>query len=137
MTIIKKWNYECYDIFEYNGYEIEQYVIYIVVNTILKRIRELTKTDNTEYKNYLEKVTILSTNRDLEENVKQGAKMLTVDIEKIPFYQDGLKDGLKKGVESTLEVVAISMLKLNVELEIIQKATGLTLEEIEKLRQKI
>jgi len=67
--------------------------------------------------------------------------MLTVDIEKIPFYQDGLKDGIRKGiqkgVENTLEAVAISMLKLNVELEIIQKATGLTLEEIEKLRQKI
>ena len=41
-----------------------------------------------------EKVTILSTNRDLEENVKQGAKMLTVDLKKIPFYQDGLKDGI-------------------------------------------
>ncbi len=193
-------------LFEYNGYEIEQYVIYIgkasckmknqieqkrisysydiidvreiqcerllyhsnpsavalsilcdfegkdkqmVVNTILKRIRELTKNNNSEYKNYLEKVTILSTNRDLEENVKQGAKMLTVDIEKIPFYQDGLKEGIRKGIregisegiqkgiKSGVEKVAISMLKLNVELEIIQKATGLTLEEIEKLRQKI
>ncbi len=117
----------------------------MVVNTILKRIRELTKNNNSEYKNYLEKVTILSTNRDLEENVKQGAKMLTVDIEKIPFYQDGLKDGIRegiregiqKGIKNGVEKVAISMLKLNVELDIIQKATGLTLEEIEKLRQKI
>ncbi len=197
-------------LFEYNGYEIEQYVIYIgkasckmknqieqkrisysydiidvreiqceellyhnnpsavalsilcdfegkdkqmVVNTILKRIRELTNNDNTEYKNFLEKVTILSTNRDLEENVKQGAKMLTVDIEKIPFYQDGLKDGIRegirkgiregiqegiqKGIQSGVEKVAISMLKLNLDLSVIQKATGLTLEEIEKLRQKI
>ena len=63
--------------------------------------------------------------------------MLTVDIEKIPFYQDGLKEGLKKGVENTLEVVAIGMLKLNVDLEIIQKTTGLTEEEIKKLQQKI
>ena len=43
----------------------------MVVNTILKRIRELTKNDNSEYKNFLEKVTILSTNRDLEENVNK------------------------------------------------------------------
>jgi len=71
--------------------------------------------------------------------------MLTVDIEKIPFYQDGLKDGIRegiregiqKGIKNGVEKVAISMLKLNVELDIIQKATGLTLEEIEKLRQKI
>ena len=54
----------------------------IVVNTILKRIKELVGEDSKRYKNYLEKVTILSTNRDLEQNVKKGAKMLAVDIEK-------------------------------------------------------
>ena len=63
--------------------------------------------------------------------------MLTVDIEKIPFYQDGLKEGIREGIQNGVKKVAISMLKLNVDLEIIQKATGLTLEEIEKLRQKI
>jgi len=103
----------------------------IVINTILKRIRELTKDDDKEYKNYLEKVTILSTNRDLEENVKEGAKMLTVDIEKIPFYQDGLQ----KGIEKTLEKVVLGMLKLNVDMEIIQKTTGLSLVEIEEIKK--
>jgi hypothetical protein len=68
----------------------------MVVNTILKRIRELTKEDDREYQNYLEKVTILSNNRDLEENVKEGANMLAEDNEKIPFYQDWLKKGFRK-----------------------------------------
>jgi predicted transposase YdaD len=79
----------------------------MVVNTILKRIKELTQNDDREYKNYLKKVTVLSTNRDLEENVKKGADMLSIDIEKIPFYQDGLKkgiqDGLKKGIQEGIE----------------------------------
>ncbi len=46
--------------------------------------------------------------------------MLTVDIEKIPFYQDGLKDGIREGIregiQNGVKKVAISMLKLNVEL---------------------
>ena len=105
----------------------------MVINTILKRIRELTKDDDREYKNYLEKVTILSTNRDLEENVKKGANMLAVDIEKIPFYQDGLKEGTR----STLEKVAIGMLKFNVDIEIIHKVSGLTIEQIENLKKEI
>jgi len=50
----------------------------MVVNTILKRIKELTLDDDREYQNYLEKVTILSTNRDLEKNVQEGAEMLTL-----------------------------------------------------------
>ena len=116
------------------------------ITLIDKEWTRVEKRDSdTEYKNFLEKVTILSTNRDLEKNVKQGAKMLTVDVKKIPFYQDGLKDGIRegiregiqKGIQSGVEKVAISMLKLNVDLDIIQKATGLTVEEIEKLRQKI
>ena len=105
----------------------------MVINTILKRIRELTKDDDIEYRNYLEKVTILSTNRDLEENVKRGANMLAVDIEKIPFYQDGLKEGIDRGIEK----VAIGMLKLNVDIEIIHKVSGLTIEQIENLKQEI
>jgi hypothetical protein len=101
----------------------------MVVNTILKRIRELTKDNDVEYQNYLEKVTVLSTNRDLENNVKKGATMLAVDMEKIPFYQDGIKKGVL--------LVAIQMLKLNLDIEIIQKTTGLSLEKIEELQKEL
>jgi predicted transposase YdaD len=109
----------------------------MIVNTILKRIKELTLDDDREYQNYLEKVTILSTNRDLEKNVKEGAEMLTVDIEKIPFYQDGLKKGIQKGIENTLEKVVMGMLKLNVDVEIIHKSTGVSVEQIEEIRKEL
>jgi len=86
----------------------------MVVNTILKRIKELTKDDDREYKNYLEKVTVLSTNRDLEANVKKGANMLAIDIEKIPFYQDGLKKGLQEGIQKGIEKGKYETLKISV-----------------------
>ena len=113
----------------------------MVINTILKRIRELTKDDDREYKNYLEKVTILSTNRDLEENVKRGANMLAVDIEKIPFYQDGkavgLKEGIDRGIEKGILIVVKQMLKLNVDITIIHQYTNVELEKIEEIKKEI
>ena len=67
--------------------------------------------------------------------------MLSVNVEKTPFYRmgmkDGIKEGIREGVENTLEKVAISMLKLNVDMEIIYKTTGLSLNRIGKLKEKM
>ena len=113
----------------------------MVINTILKRIRKLTKDDDREYKNYLEKVTILSTNRDLEENVKKGANMLAVDIEKIPFYQDGkavgLKEGIDRGIEKGILIVVKQMLKLNVDITIIHQYTNVEIEKIKEIKKEL
>ncbi len=62
-----------------------------VINKILRKLRELN--DDNAFEKYLEIVTLYSTNRGLEENIKQGVKMLTVDIEKTPFYQIGVEKG--------------------------------------------
>jgi len=99
----------------------------MVVNTILKRIRELTKNDDREYKNYLKKVTVLSTNRDLEENVKKGAKMLAVDIKNIPFYQDGFKEGAK---EATLKNAMIMIKDFQIAIDDVVKKLNIKKEEL-------
>jgi len=109
----------------------------IVVNTILKRIKELTKGDEREYRNYLKKVNVLSTNRDLENEVEKGAKMLSVNVENMPFYKMGIKEGIQEGIEKGIEKVAIAMLKTNMSIEIIQKTTGLSLQKIEILKKRI
>jgi len=113
----------------------------LIVNTILKRIKELVGDDSKRYKNYLEKVTILSTNRDLEQNVKKGAEMLAVDIEKIPFYQDGkevgLKEGIEKGIEKGIIMIAKQMLKSNVDIETINKYTNLSINRLNELKKEI
>jgi predicted transposase/invertase (TIGR01784 family) len=101
----------------------------------------------------LEKVTILSTNRDLEQNVKKGAKMLAVDIEKIPFYQDGkavglkegiqkgiqkgIQEGIQKGIEKGTRMIAIQMLKANVDIDIILKCTNLSIQKLNELKKEL
>lgn len=103
-----------------------------VVNSILRRLLELSK-DETNFRNYLEKVEILSTNRDLEAYVDKGEAMLAVDIEKLPSFNKGLEQGIEKGIER----VAIGLLKINMDIQIIQKTTGLSLEQIEALKKKV
>ena len=66
-----------------------------VVNTILMRLKVLSS--DQEFRNYLKMVSILSSNRNLEENVKKGVEMLTIDMEKVPFFGDGLKQGREEG----------------------------------------
>ena len=103
----------------------------MVINTILKRIRELTKNDDVEYKNFLKKVTVLSVNRDLEENVKKGANMLAVDIEKIPFYKDGLEKGIEQGAkEATFQNAIIMIEKFKLSIDDIVKELNIKKEEL-------
>ena len=105
----------------------------------------MTDGDEVEYKDYLKKVNILSTNRDLENEVKKGAEMLSVNIEKTPFYQmgveegikEGIREGIREGMENTLEKVVIGMLKTKIDIGIIHKITGLDLKKIEELKRKI
>ena len=69
-----------------------------VVNTILKRLIELSDSE-VSFRNYLEKVEVFSTNRELEKYVDKGEAMLTVDIEKLPSFTRGLEKGIQEGIE--------------------------------------
>ena len=82
--------------------------------------------------------------------------MLSVNIEKTPFYQmgveegmregvregikegvkEGIREGIREGMENTLEKVVIGMLKTKIDIGIIHKITGLDLKKIEELKRK-
>ncbi|MCH9739819.1 MAG: hypothetical protein K0U38_03120 [Epsilonproteobacteria bacterium] len=81
----------------------------MVVNTILRRLRELNS--EKEYRNYLKMVNVYSTNRGLEKEVEKGVEMLTVDIEKTPFYKIGVERGIEQGVEKGKLEMAIEFIK--------------------------
>jgi hypothetical protein len=103
-----------------------------VINRILRKLRELN--DDNAFEKYLEIVTLYSTNRGLEQNVKKGGEMLTVDIEKIPFFQDGMRVGVEKGIFDT----AIVMIeKFHLSIDDIVKELNIKKEElVEYMKQK-
>jgi len=107
----------------------------LVVNTILKRLKELS--DDREYKNYLKMVDVLSTNRNLKDEVKKGADMLSVDIEKTPFYQLGEERGEKRGLKIGIFDTAIVMIdKFNLSIDDIVKELNIKKEELLEYMQE-
>jgi hypothetical protein len=79
-----------------------------------------------------------STNRGLEENVKQGVKMLTVDIEKTPFYQIGVEKGVEKGkIEERFDnaILMIKEFQLAID-DVVQKLNIKKEELLEYMKKK-
>ena len=101
----------------------------MVVNTILKRLKELN--DERSYRDYLKMVNVYSTNRGLEKEVEKGVEMLTVDIEKTPFYQIGMKKGFKEGIkETTLSNAVIMLEKFKLSIDDVVKELNIKKEEL-------
>lgn len=99
----------------------------IVVNTILKRIKELTDGDEIEYGNYIKKVSVLSTNRALKDEVEKGLDMLTVNLEDTPVYQWEMKRAIKK---ANFENAIAMIEKLNLSIDVIVQTLNIKKEEL-------
>jgi len=107
----------------------------MVVNTILKRLRELN--DEREYRNYLKMVNVYSTNRGLEKEVEQGVKMLTVDIEKTPFYKIGIERGMERGAkENALKNAMIMISDFKLAIDDVVKKLNIKKEELLEYMKK-
>ena len=118
-----------------------------VVHYIVKRLKTLLKDDESGFRRYIDMLEILSENLELQETIKEVEKMLThVDLKKLPSYQLGLEQGLEEGREEGLEAgiekgreeeklqVARNLLDILPD-EKIAKSTGLSLQEIRRLRE--
>ena len=75
-----------------------------IVNYIIKRLHEHSNQNEKMFREYMLMLEELSKNRDLEEIVKQGEKMLTqIDYETLPSFSLGIEKGMEKGMEKGLE----------------------------------
>ena len=51
-------------------------------------------------------------------------------------FEQGMEKGLEKGMEKGMKTVALNMLKKQIELSMISEVTGLSIEELKKLKNK-
>jgi len=93
----------------------------MVVNTILRRLREIS--EGQAFRNYLKMVNILSGNRNLKDEVKKGVDMLTVDVEKTPFYEIGFE-------KATFENAIVMIEKFQISIDDIVKELDIKKEEL-------
>ncbi len=111
----------------------------IVVNTILRKLKELS--DDREYSNYLKMVNILSTNRNLVNEVKKGVNMLSVDMKKTPFYQLGEERGEERGEKrgekrGALQMAATMIEEFNLSVDTVAKKLDISLDELKNFLHK-
>jgi len=126
------------------------------IRKVLYKLYELNKDDENSFKNYLLKLETVAELRDeLKPIIKEEEEMLDfkVKLEDLPSYEigfergiergiergveRGIKEGIEKGAEQERIALTKSLLSLNVDIEIIKKATGFSDEEIEKIKESL
>ena len=137
-----------------NDIKIEDFIIY---NVFIPKEIEMCYTDSIKNKLKLFTCDSYLKMKDVVDNCKE-LKIIMTELERLnndkyfgalydveeeqkrmeesakeSGYKDGLQEGREIGIEETTREIAISLLKNNVDINIISKATGLAIKEIEEL----
>jgi len=109
---------------------------------IITRLRELTQDDNHRLGKYMLILDELSTNRDLENTLKEVIKMLRdMNIEKLAGYQvakerwisQGISLGKQEGIVETTLNMAIMMIKeFHLSIDQVASKLNISIDELKK-----
>ena len=103
----------------------------------LRKAYEYASLDNIDKQNYVKAMT---TARDIHNQIEYAketghAEGLEEGLAK--GREEGREEGLAKGLAKGRKEVAINFLQLGTPCEIVAKATGLSLEEVTKLKESL
>ena len=72
-----------------------------VVHCIIQQLQQHTGNDPgndpSELRRYIQMLEVLATNRDLKLNIQEELEMLNIELEQLPTYQLGMKQGEAQG----------------------------------------
>ena len=108
---------------------------------ITKRLEELTKDEHTLGK-YMLILETLSTNRDLQEKLKEAEQMLReIKYEQLPSYEIGVERGLQQGMQQgvsqgTLQTAITLIQKFRLSIEDVAKELNISFVELKKHLEK-
>ena len=98
-------------------------------------VAEYASLDNIDKQNYVKAMT---TARDTHNQIEY-AKKTGLEEDLVKGFEkgraEGLEEGLEKGREDAKQLIAINFLKLGTPCEVVAKATGLSLEEVTKIKE--
>ena len=118
-----------------NEDEIKKNQYMIMLDLDKKELENMPKDDIVD--KYITNVTIVNDNPEFqkymsEEEDKRKIQNSLLSEAKETGYTSGINDGISKGIKQT----AKNLLSMNMTLEDISKATGLSVEEINKLKNE-
>jgi len=109
-----------------------------VVTYIIQRLRQLTQNDNHRLGKYMLILEELSTNRDLQQKIKEVESMLRdMKFEDLPSYQIGMERGVTQGISQGISQgiihSAIKMIeKFKLSIEEVAKELNISIDELKK-----
>jgi len=117
-----------------------------VIKYILARLEELTKDSNYKLGKYMLILETLSTNRDLQNKLKEAEEMLRdIKYEDLPSYEigmergfnrgisQGISQGLSQGISQGIINTATTMIKeFNLSVEMVAKKLNISIDELKK-----
>ncbi|MFM8332301.1 MAG: hypothetical protein ACKN9T_11485 [Candidatus Methylumidiphilus sp.] len=105
-----------------------------VVHTILTRLSRHFGENPKRLREYVDMLDILAGNRDLNIDILEELKMLTIDVEKLATYQLGRERGIEAGAHKQALATAKKMLAAGLTADQVADFTGLPLAELEPLQ---
>jgi len=112
-----------------------------VVNRIIRRLHEITQPNEKSYREYLYMLEVLSSNRNLKNEIKEAEKMLTMRLDELPSYEIGIEKGIEKGIEEgdnlRLEKVVRNMVQQGFDVGVISRICDTDSDLIEKMIDKL
>ncbi len=83
-----------------------------IIREILNRIAILTSNNESQYRDCLLMLEVLSKNRDLTEILKEEENMLSeIKLEDLPSYEIGIEKGIEKGIKGGSNAMLLRLLK--------------------------
>jgi hypothetical protein len=112
--------------------DFKQHLPREIIHTILDRLTQHFEEHPPRLREYVEMLDILASNRDLNINIYEELKMLTIDLEQLATYRLGEEKGAR---QQALEI-ARNMLADGFQPGQVANLTGLPLADIERLRSE-
>ena len=115
----------------------KKHIHLVMLNANMEEIKELGKKDKV-VKEYEDKMLTLTKDGVVINHLsyeEEQEKLRRSDIHEA--RDEGISEGITKGIAEEKENIAINMLKRNMSIKDIIEITGLTEKEIEKIKQKI
>lgn len=121
---------------------LDMWVAFLTRHDLLKADRLPKELDNEELKKALKVLDVLNFSEEERELYEDHLKWLRIEANTLKktaekALAEGISIGEARGIEKGVEKTAINMLKQKLDDKLICSVTGLSLEEITKLKNRI
>ena len=121
---------------------LDMWVAFLTRHDLLKADRLPKELDNEELKKALKVLDVLNFSEEERELYEDHLKWLRIEANTLKktaekALAEGISIGEARGIEKGVEKTSINMLKQKLEDKLICSVTGLSLEEITKLKNRI